>query len=98
MWFVLGILAIAFSISNIGLFVNKKDYRLAMALGLSFTALTLCSFYNQVSYFVLKGDMSALLDIVPTVSPILWVLTLISIFINVIPICFDYRNRVKKQC
>jgi hypothetical protein len=96
MWMILGFLAIGFTISNIYLYVIKKDYELAMALALSFTALTLCSFNDLVSYWVVKGDMSALLDVVPYTTPALWVLTLISIFLNMIPIIMKKNIQVKK--
>lgn len=97
MWFILGILAITFTISNIGLYVNKNDYTLAMALGLSFTALTLCAFNNRITQWVVKEDMSALLDVVPSLTPVLWILTLISIFLNLSPLFLEYRNKVKNN-
>lgn len=96
MWMILGFLAIGFTIGNISMFVNKKDYELAMALSLSFTALTLCSFNDQVSIWVVEGDMAALLDVVPYTTPALWVLTLISILLNMIPVIIGKFIKVKK--
>ena len=56
-----------------------------MAIGLSFTALTLVAEYNMVSNWVDVEDWSALLDVVPTMSTLLWLLTIISILLNIVP-------------
>ena len=53
---------------------------------LSFTAFTLCAFYTQVHQWVLNDDISALYDVVPTMSKILWILTIISITVNSVSI------------
>lgn len=44
MWLLFGILAIIATGINLYLYAVGKDYKLAMALGLSFTALTVCGF------------------------------------------------------
>ena len=49
MWVIFGILAIAVTLINLYLFKAGKDYRLAMAAGLSLTALTLTAEYSLVS-------------------------------------------------
>ncbi|WP_180957782.1 hypothetical protein [Lysinibacillus fusiformis] len=54
MWIILGIIAIVTTLINLYIYVAGKDYKLAMAIGLSFTALTLCSEYSLVSGWV-KG-------------------------------------------
>ncbi len=53
-----------------------------MALGLSFTALTMMAFHHQISSWVKSEDWIALMDVVPTMNAILWLLVLISIIVN----------------
>ena len=94
MWLIFGFIAIVATFLNLYLYKTRKDYKLAMALGLSFTALTLVSEYSIVSDWVKKEDLSALLDVVPTMEIALWILTTISILLNLIPIFLDlkYKN------
>ena len=48
MWFILGLIAIGLEHTNLVLYKIGKDYKLAMACALSFTALTVNSFYTLV--------------------------------------------------
>ena len=41
MWVILGLIAIVATFINLYMYGTGKDYKLAMAMGLSFTALTL---------------------------------------------------------
>lgn len=66
-----------------------------MAIGLSFTALTLAASYSMVSDWVNVEDWSALLDVVPTMSIAFWGLTVISILLNITPTFLELKN--KKQ-
>lgn len=93
MWFVLGIIAIAATFLNLYLYAVGKDYKLAMAMGLSFTALTVVADYTMVSDWVKAEDWSALLDVVPIMSTALWVLTLLSILMNITPILLERKNK-----
>lgn len=93
MWFVLGIIAIAATFLNLYLYAVGKDYKLAMAMGLSFTALTVVADYTMVSDWVKAEDWSALLDVVPTMAAALWVLTLLSILMNITPIILEWKNK-----
>ncbi|MEK5485156.1 hypothetical protein MKY46_03225 [Lysinibacillus sp. FSL M8-0355] len=68
MWIILGIIAIVATLINLYMYVAGKDYKLAMAIGLSFTALTLCSEYSLVSGWVKEEDWPALLDVVPNME------------------------------
>jgi hypothetical protein len=85
MWMVLGLIAIAATILNLFLYFSGKDYKVAMALGLSFTALTMCAEYSLVSQWVKAGDWSALEDVVPGMEKALWVLVIVSILLNTAP-------------
>lgn len=70
-----------------------KGYKLAMAIGLSFTALTLCAEYRLVSRWVKAEDWAALSDVVPGMEKALWFLTIASIFLNIIPILQEHFKK-----
>ena len=92
MWFLFGLIAIASTCANLFLYATGKDYRLAMALGLSFTALTLVADYGMVADWVSAKDWSALSDVVPIMATALWVLTIFSILLNIIPLLLDLKK------
>ena len=92
MWILLGIIAIIATFINLYMYKVGKDYKLAMAIGLSFTALTLCSEYTLVSRWVKLNDWMALSDVVPSMEIALWGLTIISIVLNIIPILLELKN------
>lgn len=93
MWIILGIIAIVATLINLYMYVAGKDYKLAMAIGLSFTALTLCSVYSLVSEWVKVEDWSALLDVVPSMEKALWFLTIVSILLNITPILLELKGK-----
>lgn len=93
MWIILGVIAIVATFINLYMYKARKDYKLVMAIGLSFTALTLCSEYSLVSGWVKVEDWSALLDVVPGMEMALWVLTIISIVLNITPILLELKNK-----
>ena len=92
MWIVFGVIAIASTFINLYMYKSGKNYKLAMAIALSFTALTLCSEYTMVSEWVKLNDWTALLDVVPYMEIALWVLTIISIVLNILPILLELKN------
>ncbi|MFB1082576.1 hypothetical protein [Jeotgalibacillus sp. JSM ZJ347] len=98
MWVILGVIAIVATFINLYLYSVKKDYKLAMALGLSFTALTLCAEYSLVSMWVDAEDLAALMDVVPGMERALWFLTIVSILLNITPVLLEMRSnkRMKK--
>lgn len=93
MWFTLGIIAIVATFINLYMYKTGKDYKLAMAMGLSFTALTLCAENSLVSNWVKGEDWAALLDVVPTMEKALWFLTIVSILLNIAPIFLELKNK-----
>ncbi|MET3658654.1 hypothetical protein [Sporosarcina psychrophila] len=93
MWLILGLIAIVATFINLYMYGTGKDYKLAMAMGLSFTALTLVADYSMVSDWVKAEDWSALLDVVPTMEIAFWVLTIISISLNITPILLELKNK-----
>ena len=93
MWLILGLIAIVATFINLYMYKTGKDYRLAMAVGLSFTALTLVAEYRLVSNWVKVEDWSALLDVVPSMEKALWFLTIASILLNISPILLELKNK-----
>ena len=82
MWVLFGIIAIMAATLNIIWIVRHCETKWFRHISLSCTALTLCAFYSQANHWVTIGDTSALLDVMPTLSKILWFLTIASIIIN----------------
>ena len=93
MWIILGVLAIVITFINLYLYTAGKDYKLAMAMGLSFTALTLCAEYSLVSRWVKVEDWSALMDVVPGMERALWFLTIVSILLNIAPLFLERKQK-----
>ena len=93
MWLILGLIAIVTTFINLYMYKTGRDYKLAMAMGLSFTALTLCAEHSLVSNWVKGEDWSALLDVVPTMDKALWVLTIASVLLNIAPIFLELKNK-----
>jgi hypothetical protein len=86
-------IAIVVTFINLFMYLAGKDYKLAMAMGLSFTALTLCAEYSLVSEWVGAEDWAALDDVVPGMERALWVLTIISILLNIAPVLLEQRSK-----
>lgn len=93
MWIILGIIAIAATFINLYMYKLGKDYRLAMAMGLAFTALILCAEYSLVSRWVKAEDWAALSDVVPGMERVLWFLTIVSILLNITPILLELKGK-----
>ena len=92
MWFILGLIAITATCINFYMYATGKDYKLAMAMGLSFTALTVVADYSMVSNWVKAEDWSALGE-VPNFERALWFLTIISILLNITPVLLELKNK-----
>jgi len=93
MWVILGVIAIVATFINLYMYNAGKDYKLAMAMGLSFTALTLCAEYSLVSMWVEVEDWAALMDVVPGMERALWFLTIVSILLNISPILLERKGK-----
>ncbi|MFJ7183768.1 hypothetical protein [Lysinibacillus xylanilyticus] len=92
MWLIFGLIAIVATFINLYMYTTGKDYKLAMAMGLSFTALTLCSEYSLVSQWVKVENWPALWE-VPNFERALWFLTGISILLNIAPLLLELKNK-----
>ena len=93
MWVILGLIAIVITFINLCMYATGKDYKLAMAMGLSFTALTICADYSYLNTWIKVGDWAALSDVVPGMSRAFWFLTTVSILLNITPIFLDLKNK-----
>ena len=93
MWLILGSVAIAATFINLYMYAVGKDYKLAMAMGLSFTALTLCAEHSLIADWVKAEDWAALLDVVPTMNKAFWFLTIVSVLLNIAPIFLEWRSK-----
>ena len=82
MFILFGLLAIISTVLNFVWTFMKKEAKWFRYAGVAFTALTLCAFYQMDAMYVLKQDWSALMDITPNISNILWCLTVVSILLN----------------
>lgn len=93
MWLIIGLVAIVATFLNLYMYITGKDYKFAMAMGLSFTALTLCAEYSLISNWVAANDWAALEDVVPGMERALWVLTIVSILLNIAPILLERKGK-----
>nr|WP_106779197.1 hypothetical protein [Lysinibacillus timonensis] len=92
MWVIFGVIAIVVTFINLYLYIVGKDYKLAMAMGLSFTALTLCAEYSLVSEWVKREDWSAVREVL-NFERVLWFLTIVSILLNIAPILLERKGK-----
>ena len=93
LFMIFGVIAIVATFINLYMYKVGKDYKLAMAMGLSFTALTLCAEYSLVSVWVKVKDWAALEDVVPGMERALWFLTIVSILLNIAPILLERKGK-----
>ena len=93
MWVILGVIAIVVTFINLYMYITGKDYKLAMAMGLAFTALTPCAEYSLVSDWVEVKDWAALEDVVPSMEWALWFFTIFSILLNIAPILLERKSK-----
>jgi len=81
-WFFFGINAIITAILNVIWTLRNREAKWFRFCSLSFTVFTLCSFYAEAAHWILVEDWSALMDVVPITSNMLWFLTVVSVAIN----------------
>ena len=93
MWLVFGIAAVITAVLNVVWILRKRRAKWFRFASLSFTAFTLCSFLTKVNGWVSSEDWSALMDVLPAASEMMWVLTFASIVINGISLFADKASR-----
>ena len=92
MWLLIGLIAIVATFINLYMYITGKDYNLAMAMGLSFTGLTLCAEYTLITNWVEVKDWAANEDVVPSMEKALLFLTIVSISLNIAPIFLEKKR------
>lgn len=82
MWLLFGLIAIAFAILNVVWTLGNREAKWFRFSSLAFTVFTLCAFYAQAAHWVLTEDWSALMDVLPGTSNVLWFLATASVVMN----------------
>ena len=82
MCLLLGTVAIIAAIFNVIWTVRHREAKWFRFISLSFTALTLCAYYSLANHWVSTNAADQLLDVMPTLSKVLWFLTISSIMLN----------------
>ena len=82
MWVLFGVIAIVFAVWNVIFDVQEKKSQYLRFLSMAFTSLTLCAFYHLEAQWVIHHNWSDLEDTMPTLSKVLWILTMLSILLN----------------
>lgn len=88
MWLILGSIAILTAMLHVLWFFKNKETKWLRFISMSFTLLSVCAFYGVAASQVVHEDWSALMDITPTMSKALWVLSFASIGINSVSLWF----------
>ncbi|MGD6900262.1 hypothetical protein [Bacillus infantis] len=81
------------TVINLSLYAAGKDYKHAMAMALSFTALTICADYSYLTRWVKAEDWAALSDVIPGMARAFWFLTITSILLNLAPIFLERKRK-----
>ena len=95
MWFIFGFISIIATIVNIYQFSKNKDNKLAMAVAIATTSLTVLTLYNDVANLLIVEDWTSLLDVVPTMSSLLNILVSTSILLNIAPVILQSIRKSK---
>lgn len=91
MWIFFGVIAVLATAINLYSFVIGKNYQWTQVLGLSFTSLTLVTLHSEVVEAVQAEDWVSLMDVWPTLTNTLWILTVISIVLNLLPLALKKK-------
>ena len=82
MWLLFGSTAIVTAILNVVWISRHRDSKWFCFVSVSCTAFTLCAFLSQVNKWVMLEDWSALMDVIPSTSKAMCILTVASVAIN----------------
>lgn len=82
MWLIFGLAAIAAAALNLICCFTGKEAKYFRFSSLALTAMTVCAQYGMVNTWVLREDWSALMDVVPAMTRLLWLCVIASILIN----------------
>ncbi len=82
MWIILGIMAITLALVNLAKWLKSKNSDIFRFASISLTALTVCAIYSADAQNVIAQDWSALTDVMPSMSKIIWALVIACIVLN----------------
>ena len=82
MWLFFGTAAIVTALLNVIWTLRHLEAKWFRFSSLAFTVFTICSFYAQAARWVLNEDWSALMDVLPGTSNVLWFLSIASVVMN----------------
>lgn len=82
MWLIFGIGAIISALINVYRSSKNKSSKWFRFISLSLTALTVCATYSAEAQRVIVEDWSGLIDVMPSMSTMLWMCCIASIIIN----------------
>ncbi|MBR2811391.1 MAG: hypothetical protein IKD69_08425 [Solobacterium sp.] len=82
MWLLFGSAAVITALFNYFAWTRGKETEYYRFASISLTALTMCAFYSDGARRVPGESWGTLMDIMPTMSPVLWGCVAASILIN----------------
>ncbi len=82
MYLLIGLAAIITAVINLIQAFRHRETKYFRFISMALTALTMCAFYSDAAQLVLIEDWSAMIDILPAVSKVLWFCVGSSIFLN----------------
>lgn len=86
MLFLFPTIAFIATLVNWTLVITKKPFHWAMGIALAFTALTVCAQLQMIVEWIVAEDWTALLDVAPTMTNVLWGASIVSIVVNMAPL------------
>lgn len=93
MWILFGIVSVVFCVIGWIMTVRQSPRApWAAACSLTFVSLTLLMEYKMVLNWVNKGDWSALLDVVPSMFPLLTGYIIVMILANIVTVVAPKRQ------
>ncbi|MCC8121627.1 MAG: hypothetical protein LIO42_06560 [Oscillospiraceae bacterium] len=93
MWMIFGAGAIVLAAVNILFAFSGKETKWVRFCSMALTALTVCVFYQDAAHRVMNEDWAGLMDILPSVSNLLWICVIASIVINGVSLFGKGRNQ-----
>lgn len=95
MWLLFGIISIITAILNLINFDNIKKSEIFSFISLSFTSITIWSFFDDIARRNESGDLSGVMDIaVRSLSIVLLICIITSMILNFIPIYKRMKNNI----
>ncbi len=99
MWMIFGPLALLIVLINLINVLNKKTKYITAFIfaSLSFGVIAILECYKLVNEWVVAGDMSALMDVVPTMTNVLTIIAYIGIILNGLVLFIHSKNLNNKE-